>query len=138
VGQGADVTIRDNFNGRSPLEVAQYRQFRDIVAILSDAESRQPARPSSGPSSARGKRAAKAKAKAKRTGTETGTGESTGYIRPQEQIEKEGRRAVFSGVHGKHKDLFLGRYRLPEEAPALIERFRTLTANEGTVHIPFC
>eukprot|EP01119_Soliformovum_irregulare_P007355 TRINITY_DN19762_c0_g1_i1.p1 TRINITY_DN19762_c0_g1~~TRINITY_DN19762_c0_g1_i1.p1 ORF type:complete len:258 (-),score=38.51 TRINITY_DN19762_c0_g1_i1:210-983(-) len=32
---GADQTICDNFKGRSPLDVAKYRQFHDIVAILS-------------------------------------------------------------------------------------------------------
>lgn len=110
VEQGADVTIRDNFHHRSPLEVAQYRQFGDVVAILSAAESQ-----------GRSKEAQRA-------------------ARSPQEIEKEGRRKVFGGVHGKHKDLFLGRYRLGQGTADLITHFRQATANEGKQvgHLGLC
>ena len=31
---GADKTIKDNFRGRTPLSVAEYRQFHELVKLL--------------------------------------------------------------------------------------------------------
>jgi hypothetical protein len=114
VERGADVTIRDNFNGRSPLEVAKYRQFHDIVRLLSAAEQRHAATGTSAGAARRGEE------------------DEASYARPQSQIDKEGNRQVFSGVHFKHMDLFLGRYRLPDDAPGMIEAFRKSSKREGT------
>jgi len=32
--RGADPSIKDNYKGRTPLEVAKYRQFHDVVELL--------------------------------------------------------------------------------------------------------
>jgi hypothetical protein len=136
VERGADVTIRDNFNGRSPLEVAKYRQFQDIVSLLSAAERRHAA---TGASDGAGrvdvKKVRRKKNKKQEGGLVAGTGggeDEASYARPQSQIDKEGNRPVFGGVHFKHMDLFLGRYRLPDDAPGTIEAFRKSSKREGT------
>lgn len=137
VERGADVTIRDNFNGRSPLEVAKYRQFQDIVSLLSAAERRHAA---TGASDGAGrvdvKKVRRKKNKKQEGGLVAGTGgeDEASYARPQSQIDKEGNRPVFGGVHFKHMDLFLGRYRLPDDAPGTIEAFRKSSKREDIIY----
>lgn len=113
----ADVTIRDKFQRRSPLEVAQYRQFHDIVLLLSQAAEQQRQDTLSSAGEERGPTYLPA--------------ERSAYLRSSEEIEKEGQKAALQGIHKRHLDLFLGRYLLPAEVPHLIEEFRQSTSNPG-------
>jgi len=88
--KGADQHIKDNYQSRTALDVAKYRQFSDVVGLLLS----------------QGKSAEEAEALLN----------DKRYIRSDKEIEAEGRkRKVMSGIHWANVHLFLGRYKISKE-----------------------
>jgi len=88
--KGADQHIKDNYQSRTALDVAKYRQFSDVVGLLLS----------------QGKSAEEAEALLN----------DKSYIRSAKEIEAEGRkRKVMSGIHWANVHLFLGRYKISKE-----------------------
>jgi hypothetical protein len=103
LNHGADKEIKDSYHGRSPLQVAQYRQFHDIVALLGG----DPADKSY-----------------YRTPEQIAKGLDVEDKSARRRGKKVGRADVMRGVNHKHMDLFLGRYRISEEDILKIVQYR--------------
>lgn len=92
LARGADKTIRDSYHNRTPLDVAKYRQFHDIVKLLggdpSDTSYHRTPEQIAAKEDVSGKRSHK----------------------------RKGRADVMRGIHKRFKNLFLGRYRISEES----------------------
>jgi Ankyrin repeats (3 copies)/Ankyrin repeat len=104
--RGANPSLRDSFHGRAMLDVARHRQLFAVSALLL---SQSPG----GDVDNDGAVAAEEKR----------------FSRPGAEIcASAARRGVMNGVHGRHRDKFLGRYTFlagTAAAVAEIEQFRT-------------